>query len=225
MRKTLSNWLKGFATEELRIDPSEFADPVAMETEWSRLKQGGANFQTHRLIRVDRSRMEFKASMGAKLFGMIFLIVGLGITIGFSVQQFSSGRFSPTVHNILSVSFGLLFAIAGGVLLYTFTAPIVFDRQSEYFWKGRKIPNETFDKKSIKEYAKLVDIHAIQLISECCRGNKSSYYSYELNLVLKDGKRVNVVDHGNHDKLCEDAEALSQFLERPVWNGIGGKVG
>ena len=221
MLKKLSNRLKGLANKDVRIDPSKFADPVAMDTEWGPLRQGGANFQTHRLIRVDRFRMEFRASMVAKLFSMIFLIVGLGITIGFSRQHFPDGRFSHSVHNLLPTSMGLLFAIAGGVLLYTITAPIVFDKQSEFFWKGRKTPRDTFDKKSLKKFAEFGEIHALQLISEHCRGNKSSYYSYELNLVLKDGKRINVVDHGNYDKLCEDAETLSQFLERPVWNGIG----
>ncbi len=49
-------------------------------------------------------------------------------------------------------------------------------------------------------------------------GNKSSYYSYELNLVLDDGSRINVVDHGNLDRLRGDAQTLSRFLDKPVWD-------
>ncbi|MDP6491172.1 MAG: hypothetical protein QGG69_05335 [Kiritimatiellia bacterium] len=59
-----------------------------------------------------------------------------------------------------------------------------------------------------------------QLLSEYCRSDKSSYYSYELNLVLQDGSRINVVDHGNKTKLREDAATLSEFLGRPVWDAI-----
>ena len=46
-------------------------------------------------------------------------------------------------------------------------------------------------------------------------GSKSSYYSYELNLVLHDGSRINVVDQGNLKRLRSDANTLSQFLESP----------
>ena len=69
-------------------------------------------------------------------------------------------------------------------------------------------------------FAKLDSIHALQLISEYCRGNKSSYYSYELNLVMEDGSRMNVVDHGNQAKLREDAQTLSTFLDKPAWDAI-----
>ena len=69
-------------------------------------------------------------------------------------------------------------------------------------------------------FAGLEDIHALQLISEYCRGSKRSYYSYELNLVLRNGRRINVMDHGDSEKLREDAKTLSQFLEKPLWDAI-----
>ena len=43
-------------------------------------------------------------------------------------------------------------------------------------------------------------------------------YNYELNLVLKDGERINVVDHGNLKKIQDDANTLSNFLGKPVWD-------
>ena len=52
-------------------------------------------------------------------------------------------------------------------------------------------------------------------------GNKNSYYSYELNLVLEDGSRVNVVDQGNLKRLRSDAQTLSRFLDKPVWDATG----
>jgi hypothetical protein len=69
-----------------------------------------------------------------------------------------------------------------------------------------------------KDMCKLEDVHAIQLLREYCRGNKSSYYSYELNLVLHDGRRVNVVDHGKHSQILDEARMLSECLEVPVWD-------
>jgi len=54
------------------------------------------------------------------------------------------------------------------------------------------------------EFTALEDIHALQLISEYFRGGGSLYDCYELNLVLENGKRINVVSHGDEDKLRED---------------------
>ena len=59
---------------------------------------------------------------------------------------------------------------------------------------------------------------ALQLLSEHVSGNDSSYYSYELNLVLEDGRRLSVVDHGDCEQLREDAQLLSQLLGKPVWD-------
>ena len=70
--------------------------------------------------------------------------------------------------------------------------------------------------------APLSSIHALQLLSEFVSGSKSSYYSYELNLVLNDGSRINVVDHGNLERLRSDASALSRFLDKPVWDATRG---
>ncbi len=66
--------------------------------------------------------------------------------------------------------------------------------------------------------APLSSIHALQLLSEFVSGSKNSYHSYELNLVLNDGSRINVVDHGNLERLRADASTLSQFLDKPVWD-------
>ena len=86
------------------------------------------------------------------------------------------------------------------------------------YWKGRKSPREVFNKSELKNFAELDDVHAIQLISEFVRGNKTSYHSYELNLVLQDGKRLNVIDHGNKNVIKENAETLSKFLDKPIWD-------
>jgi len=80
-------------------------------------------------------------------------------------------------------------------------------------------------------FISLQDIYALQLLSEyvdsCDRyfsnNNTGPYTSYEINLVLKSGDRVNVVDHGDGFQILADAQKLSQFLKVPVWNGISHK--
>ena len=56
-------------------------------------------------------------------------------------------------------------------------------------------------------------------ISEYC-GGKSSYYSYELNLVLSDGTRLNIVDHGDLRRVRRDGATLARFLGVPLWDPV-----
>ncbi len=218
MLKELVQKIQDMARMRMPVDPSRFNDPVALQTLWTPAKGGGANFRTHKLVEVDSGRLEFRASWGAKLFYLVFLLLGLGLLVAFSAFKFASSGFSFDVETIMPLAFGLVFACVGGGLWLAGTAPIVFDRHKGAFWKGRKSPDQVFDKAQLKKYARFEDIHALQILSEHCRGNKSSYYSYELNLVLKDGRRLNVVDHGNLNKLRADALILSAFLKKPVWD-------
>jgi hypothetical protein len=220
MLKKLIEKLKSMTTGGVSFDPSTLGDPVAMRTEWNPAKGGGASFCTHKLVTVNSNRMEFRASIGAKLFYLVFLIAGLGVMFAFSGAKLSSGGFAFDMETIMPLSIGLIFSCVGGCLLYFGTAPIVFDKRRGYFWKGRKSPAEVSDKRSLKHFAQLDEIHALQLISEYCSGDKSSYYSYEMNIVLKDGQRINVVDHGKQSKLKDDAGVIAGFLGVPVWDAV-----
>jgi len=220
MLKELMEKIQSLAGNRDTFDPAQLNDPVALQTEWTPAKGGGSNFRTHKLVSANSNRMEFRASFGALAFYFLFLLIGLGVLIAFSYFKFSSGGFSFRAETLVPLVLGLIFATIGGCMLYFGTIPIVFDKREGYFWKGRKAPEEVFDKNAIKSLTKLDEIHAIQLISEYCRGNKSSYYSYEINLVLKNGKRINVIDHGNQNKLRSDAATLAEFLQKPIWDAI-----
>ena len=49
------------------------------------------------------------------------------------------------------------------------------------------------------------------------KSGKRSYYSYELNMVLNGGERINVMDHGNQAALTGDAQRIARLLDVPVW--------
>jgi hypothetical protein len=195
-------------TDEYEVDPSGFNDPVALKTEWTPAKPGGASFRTRHLAVVDFHRAVFRASLRAILFYGIFLLIGIAVIVVFLGARFFVSDATPNSNSLFLLLFGLVFATVGGWMLRNGTLSIVFDRDSGRFRKGRKIDTA------------LGEIHAIQLISENCSDSDSSFYSYELNLVLQDGKRIHVVDHGDKKKLREDAQQLSEFLGKPVWDGI-----
>ncbi len=222
MFKKLREKLRSLDANRVTFDPSQLDDAIAMQTDWTPAKYDGASFRTHRLVEVDSNRLEFRASGEAKWFYLLFLLVGTGMLVGFCVYSLSTGGFSFDRNAILPLSIGFVFTIFGGCLFYFGTAPIVFDKRKGYFWKGRKAPDDVFDRTVIKHLAELEEIHALQLISEVCSGSGDGgiHNSYELNLVLKNGKRINVVDHGKEIVLRQDAETISAFLEVPVWDAI-----
>lgn len=197
-------------TSEMTFDPALLDDPIAIQTEWVPAKSGGTNIATHKLVEVHPERLEFRVSMGACLAYLAIFLVGVGLIV-YAFQGKYSGS-SPIFP-------GLVFCAVGGLLMYYGMVPIVFDKNADYFWKGRKNPaDQLLGNKSVKIAAMLENIHAIQLLSEYCNKGKTRFYSYEINLVLKDGDRINVVDHGNLKKVKRDAQKLSTFLGKPLWD-------
>ena len=119
---------------------------------------------------------------------------------------------------LVPILVGSIFAVVGASLYWFGTTPRVFDQRHAAFWQGRRLPTPMELIQRNNSSAPLASIHALQLLSEFVSGSKNSYYSYELNLVLNDGRRINVVDHGNLERLRSDANTLSQFLDKPVWD-------
>lgn len=224
MFRELVKKLRGLTVESVPYDPSELDDEVAMRTGWGPAKGGGASFRTHRLVEVGPTRAEFRATRGAVIFYTIFLVVGLGIVSGFAVvspDDAVPSKLNSALARAFPVLLGCVFVVAGGGMLYFAAAPIVFDKRRGDYWKGRLAPYDVPNGRELRHHAKLERVHALQIVSEYCRSDKSSYYSYELNLVLDDGSRMNVVDHGDRARLREDAERLAAFLEKPVWDATG----
>ena len=221
MLNKLIDKLKEIVGSIERFDPSRFNDPIAEQTGWGPVKDGGTNFRTHKLSKTSEWQINFKPTIGAILFASIFLIIGLSV-IGFSIITNLRGEWYIRAFFFL---FGLIFASVGGGLIYKYTSPITFDKQSGAFWKGRKSPAQMDNTEKIKECVWISNIHALQIISEYCsssssNGSSRSYRSYELNLVMNDAKRINVIDHGNYAKLRKDAETLADFLGIPLWDSI-----
>lgn len=146
-----------------------------------------------------------KATVGMKLFLALVLIVGLLLLL--------------SSHLALQL-FGLVSAGIGGWLLVHSLRSRIFDPQLQLYWAGRarRPPHPENDK---VEQCRFDEIHAIQLLAESVNG-ETSYISYEINLVLNDGRRLNVSDYGHATGAAEDAELLARFLDVPVWSSPEG---
>ena len=117
----------------------------------------------------------------------------------------------------------LVFTAAFGYLLYRNKRPIVFDLQSSLFYVGWK-PPEHGARDASDAVTSLSEVYALQLISHASSGD-SNYTAYELNLVLRDKRRVHVLCHGDAKRLREDARTLAGRLGKPLWDGIKGEDG
>ena len=70
----------------------------------------------------------------------------------------------------------------------------------------------------LKHQFPLAKIVALQIIGEHIRDEDGSFNSFELNLVLTDNSRRNVIDHINLKAIIKDAKDLSNFLNVPIWH-------
>ena len=205
------------------VNPGNFNDPIAEKISWAPLKGGGTNFKTRKFVKVNENRVVFERTLMMKIFPWIFIC---GPFIVFIII-YGKGELIVNINEIFSQTNSILLVplvlLSLGVFMFFKTKKsIVFDKRYGYYWKGKAEP-ETYNLTENKNFVRLSDIYAIQLIREYISNTSKSggsYYSYEINLVLKDESRVNVVDHGHKKSIVEDSRLLADFLNVPVWSAL-----
>ena len=200
------------------FDPSEFNDPVAEKTGWNPLKRGGTNIRTHVLKEINPNRIQYKMSAVMRIFSLLFIVVGIGAAWFISSAEPSSQAGNGAGSPWFALLFLAAFSGGGAFMFIRGNKPIVFDKLNGFYWKGKKEPNVSMMEEEMKDACRLSSIHAIQVLRERVQGDKKSYYSYEINLVKKNGERLNVVDYGKHQHIQSDAKLISEFLGKPVWD-------
>jgi hypothetical protein len=167
-------------------------DPQANITQWGPLRPGGSNFTTHRLNEHPQG-LEYRKNFKLMLFGALFALLGLGV----STRGVISGE-------LFAGLFGLIFLTVGVWVLWP--TSVLFHRElRSVTLKGRTVPFST--------------ILALQLLTERVDGSDSADYdSHELNLVLQNGERLNVVDHAGKQTLREEANRLRGLIGCKVWD-------
>ena len=125
------------------------------------------------------------------------------------------------------VVMGFVIAVGGVLMAWLSSSPLRFDRRSGEFTRGRPFANPILRALAPYRSCRLDAIHALQILvkrtSKTAGGTSGAYLSYELNLVLGNGSRLNVLDHGDDSAIREDAAMLGRFLERPVWDAAEGR--
>ena len=193
---------------ELKLADTD--DPIAQKVSWEPAKHGGANFKTQK-VEFAANKIIIKKTIGMILFGLAFALPGLVVLLGVAPYNFINGEAGTGFFLLL---WGTIFS-GVGVGMMMFGKPFVFDRSRGVFYRGKKYGSNPTGKK--KTQGMFSEIHAIQLISERIHSSKNNYTSYELNLVFKDGNRLNVMDHGGEQAIEDAAKQLGQMLNVPIW--------
>jgi len=110
MFKKIMEKLQNLAVAGKGFDPSGLNDPIAMQTQWTPVKSGGANFRTHKLVSIDPNRLEFKSTIGAKMFYLIFMLMGTGAMVVFSLSEISAGESLLNIEMIIPFLIGMISA-------------------------------------------------------------------------------------------------------------------
>jgi len=198
------------------VPPHLAGDSLAAQTAWDPLARGGTSFKTRSLLTISPERLEFPATWGMRIFAAVFAAMGLVvIAVGIGVSEEAGAGITLVIFGA-----GVVFTAIGVGLWRSGTTPIVFDRRQGAVWHGRTPPAETRSRAALAGYAPLADIRALQIIEERLSAKGGSFRSYELNLVLRDARRVNVLDHGDYPALRRDADTLATFLGCPVWDAV-----
>lgn len=193
---------------ELKLADTD--DPIAQKVSWEPAKHGGTNFKSQK-IEFAANKITVKKTLGMILFGTVFLLPGLGGLLIGAPYSFISGEAGTGFFFIIwGAGFG-----GAGLAMLLMSKPFTFDKLRGVFYRGKGYGSNPTGKK--KTQGLLTEIHAIQLISERVHSSKNNYTSYECNLVLKDGSRVNVLDHGRGKDVKNDAKRIALFLDVPIW--------
>jgi hypothetical protein len=227
MFKINKDKLTGLSTTEAQFQKNiadKFDDEFASRVGWNPCEIGGNNHTTSKLSQLNSKLLVYKPSFSTLLillflaFGAIFSLIG-----AFTVSKiFWIG---------LMISSVFIF-----FLLYYFNSlgkKIYFDKMKNLIYKS-SMPNALKRQKTLTNYIKFDEVHAIQLLYENVENRKSHrrtnsgisvtfqlnpyFDSYELNLVLKNSHRINIVDHKNESVIYDDAKTLSKLLNVKIWD-------
>ena len=179
------------------IDLNTFNDPLVFSIDWTPLS--GGSFNTHRIKKEStftKDRLILRATLASYIFYLIFTAINILVIFG-SRYNFSFYTFIPITLSILGCYF------IRDLKKYD----IIFDKNLGTY------------KKFKKDYL-ISEIHAIQLIREYVRTANSSYYSYQLNLVLHNSERIIVTEKDSLKIIREDAVKLAKFIDVPIWDII-----
>jgi hypothetical protein len=167
------------------------------EPDWTPLNKGGSSYSTHRVVETRRGLVFVRTwrNWAWTAAGLLFA----GTMVFAHVVVLALGRW---LLGVLLLPFSLF--LGAGALMTLFRRAIRFDAERrEVTLEGRRIP--------------FSEVRGLQLLGERVFEDETlDWDSYELNLVLRDGTRLNLVDHLSRGQLEREAQQLARLIDCEV---------
>jgi len=188
--------------------------------DWTALVTATANFTTQILYLDSNRQIRSKRTIFFILFASAFFLVGTWllffITLGDPVYRQGGAIFSDAGlwGDVFSLLLSLAFVLGSMHMLLCGQEILVegnngsIDIVNVFFFKA--------DKRTIV----LEDVEALQLLGHLSGSGDDSYWAYELNAVLYDSSRVNILAHGGERRMIKDAQLLSDFVLKPLLSNL-----
>lgn len=107
------------------VDPVQFNDPVALQTEWKAVRTSRSGASSNKLIQKDANLLAYKPSLMGRIMGIIFALAGSSvIAVYFSLTDDQA---------IVLLVVGLIFAAAGVLIFFQASTPVAFDKSIGMF--------------------------------------------------------------------------------------------
>lgn len=220
-----------------------FHDEFAKEIKWQWLNTYGRNYE-RKIIReyFSEGYIVLKISIWKqflrvlrKLFFLSLQLLLLWIVIFSSIWTIETGE-ETSIKDIFKASYSAIsegivmnpmlvnifigtFIIALLLPLFVFLYRTYIKKQIVYFYNDSKkvvLKNLLGHREEIY----LNDVHALQILKKRVRKWKnSSYYCYELNLVLKNKERRNILNNSQYTWILEQANKIQSYISIPLWDG------
>lgn len=190
-------------------------DEVAKKVSWEFLSEEGLRIKTHRVMNYrDRNTVEVEYVDSIMFILEFFLVCAhiflIGVLVYFTIgEEIESVR--ETFWYLLILSIGTFFFI-----LYIFNKykNKIFDKECEVFYEGYpKIEKLKKKRKGIP----FKEIYAIQVIPHLI---EIGTYNYEINLVLKNTDRINLLINVSKQDTLYDMRVFATNLKLPIWDQL-----
>lgn len=194
---------------DLIVDGTKIWEPIASDS---------SNFQTQKLVKGVNGILKIRPTFELIFFNLIFILIGLfALFIGIIFFLLADAPMSYG---------GIIPTIVGGVFLCFGVSGMMPKKTAVFNLKHSLFSKEADDFRQNRQIS-FVQIHGLQLIEVFHPAHRMhhnsrshSYYSYELNLILKNSERVNLMSHGDKEAIILDAKQLAGYLSVPIWHKL-----
>lgn len=165
------------------------------------LIKDGPKFLSHTVV-IKGDTAYLRPTISSMLFCFIYIIVGVFLVALASYIMFVTGKLDLA---IFVGGFGIAIGTFGITLIQPFLKRARFDRGKGVFDNGSD------------RNVKLGQILSLQINNKVVKRKQAlNYHCYELNLLTKNGRRINVLNHNCVNQILIDAELLKNFLKIEV---------